>query len=134
MIGPARTFAAGLAGFAVGMLATGFAPHMHAVIAARAAEGFFAGVFSCVVSAVVMRAYDDAARPRVLALLSAATGGMEVLGLNTTGGQDIAITGSAATRLASFKVPGKVVFVDEIPKGATGKLTRIGLAKLLGLE
>ena len=37
-----------------------------------AVEGFFAGVFSCVVSAVVMRAYDDAARPRVLALLSAA--------------------------------------------------------------
>ncbi|MGE0857831.1 MAG: acyl--CoA ligase [Gammaproteobacteria bacterium] len=40
----------------------------------------------------------------------------------------------AATRLASFKVPAKVVFVEEIPKGATGKLTRIGLAKLLGLE
>ncbi|HEY8122258.1 MAG TPA: MFS transporter [Myxococcota bacterium] len=70
--GPARTFAAGLAGFAAGMLGTGFAPHMHAVIAARAVEGFFAGMFSCVVSAVVMRAYDDAARPRVLALLSAA--------------------------------------------------------------
>jgi predicted MFS family arabinose efflux permease len=70
--GPARTFAAGLAGFAAGMLGTGFAPDMHAVVAARAVEGFFAGVFSCVVSAVVMRAYDDAARPRVLALLSAA--------------------------------------------------------------
>jgi predicted MFS family arabinose efflux permease len=70
--GPARTFAAGLAGFAAGMLGTGFAPHMHAVVAARAVEGFFAGMFSCVVSAVVMRAYDDAARPRVLALLSAA--------------------------------------------------------------
>jgi predicted MFS family arabinose efflux permease len=70
--GPARTFATGLAGFAVGMLGTGFAPHMHAVVGARAVEGFFAGVFSCVVSAVVMRAYDDAARPRVLAMLSAA--------------------------------------------------------------
>jgi predicted MFS family arabinose efflux permease len=54
------------------MLGTGFAPHMPAVVAARAVEGFFAGMFSCVVSAVVMRAYDDAARPRVLALLSAA--------------------------------------------------------------
>ena len=40
----------------------------------------------------------------------------------------------AAARLASFKVPARVLFVDEIPKGSTGKLTRIGLAKLLGLE
>jgi predicted MFS family arabinose efflux permease len=70
--GPARTFAVGLAGFAAGMLGTGFALHMPAVVAARAVEGFFAGVFSCVVSAVVMRAWDDAARPRVLAWLSAA--------------------------------------------------------------
>jgi len=36
-------------------------------------------------------------------------------------------------RLADFKVPRTVVFVDEIPKGATGKLTRIGLAEKLGL-
>ncbi|MBM3140452.1 MAG: AMP-binding protein [Chloroflexi bacterium] len=40
----------------------------------------------------------------------------------------------AAQHLADFKVPSKVVFVDEIPKGPTGKLQRIGLAKLLGLE
>jgi acyl-CoA synthetase (AMP-forming)/AMP-acid ligase II len=40
----------------------------------------------------------------------------------------------AATQLAAFKVPARIVFVDEIPKGTTGKLTRIGLAKLLGLE
>jgi len=39
----------------------------------------------------------------------------------------------AATRLADFKVPRKVVFLDEIPKGATGKLQRIGLAEKLGL-
>jgi acyl-CoA synthetase (AMP-forming)/AMP-acid ligase II len=38
-----------------------------------------------------------------------------------------------ATRLADFKVPRKVLLVAEIPKGATGKLQRIGLAKLLGL-
>lgn len=36
-------------------------------------------------------------------------------------------------RLASFKVPKKIVFVDAIPKGATGKVQRIGLARLLGL-
>jgi acyl-CoA synthetase (AMP-forming)/AMP-acid ligase II len=35
--------------------------------------------------------------------------------------------------LVDFKVPRKVVFVDEIPKGPTGKLQRIGLAERLGL-
>jgi acyl-CoA synthetase (AMP-forming)/AMP-acid ligase II len=39
----------------------------------------------------------------------------------------------AAGRLAQFKVPRKIVFVAEIPKGATGKLQRIGLAQKLGL-
>ena len=39
----------------------------------------------------------------------------------------------AAERLADFKVPRKVVIVEEIPKGATGKLQRIGLAEKLGL-
>ena len=39
----------------------------------------------------------------------------------------------AATRLADFKVPRKILFLDEIPKGATGKLQRIGLAEKLGL-
>jgi acyl-CoA synthetase (AMP-forming)/AMP-acid ligase II len=35
--------------------------------------------------------------------------------------------------LADFKVPRKVVFLDAIPKGPTGKLQRIGLAEKLGL-
>ena len=39
----------------------------------------------------------------------------------------------AATRLADFKVPRKILFMAEIPKGATGKLQRIGLAEKLGL-
>ena len=39
----------------------------------------------------------------------------------------------AATRLADFKVPKKILFLAEIPKGATGKLQRIGLAQKLGL-
>jgi acyl-CoA synthetase (AMP-forming)/AMP-acid ligase II len=51
--------------------------------------------------------------------------------------------GSAATerelqdfvsqRAADFKVPKKILFMEEIPKGATGKLQRIGLAAKLGL-
>jgi len=39
----------------------------------------------------------------------------------------------AARRLADFKVPRKFVFLEEIPKGPTGKLQRIGLAQRLGL-
>jgi acyl-CoA synthetase (AMP-forming)/AMP-acid ligase II len=39
----------------------------------------------------------------------------------------------ASGRLAGFKVPRKIVFLAEIPKGATGKLQRIGLAEKLGL-
>jgi acyl-CoA synthetase (AMP-forming)/AMP-acid ligase II len=39
----------------------------------------------------------------------------------------------AAERLADFKVPRRVVFLAEIPKGVTGKLMRIGLAEKLGL-
>ncbi|WP_371687488.1 acyl--CoA ligase [Thalassococcus sp. S3] len=39
-----------------------------------------------------------------------------------------------SARLAAFKVPRKVLILDEIPKGATGKLQRIGLAEKLGLQ
>jgi acyl-CoA synthetase (AMP-forming)/AMP-acid ligase II len=38
-----------------------------------------------------------------------------------------------AQHAADFKVPKKVLFMAEIPKGATGKLQRIGLAAKLGL-
>jgi len=36
-------------------------------------------------------------------------------------------------RAADYKVPKKILFMEEIPKGATGKLQRIGLAAKLGL-
>ena len=38
-----------------------------------------------------------------------------------------------AQRAADYKVPKKILFMGEIPKGATGKLQRIGLAQKLGL-
>jgi acyl-CoA synthetase (AMP-forming)/AMP-acid ligase II len=38
-----------------------------------------------------------------------------------------------AERVADYKVPRKLLFREEIPKGATGKLQRIGLAAKLGL-
>ena len=39
----------------------------------------------------------------------------------------------AAGRLTDFKVPATVVFLEEIPKGPTGKLQRSGVAEKLGL-
>jgi len=39
----------------------------------------------------------------------------------------------AAQRLSDFKVPHRVLILQEIPKGATGKLQRIGLAEKLGV-
>jgi oxalate---CoA ligase len=40
----------------------------------------------------------------------------------------------AAEHLAEFKVPRRIVFLDAIPRGPTGKLQRIGLAERLGLR
>ena len=51
-------------------------------------------------------------------------------GASATGNE---IRAFASERLADFKVPRKIVILDEIPKGATGKTQRIGLAEKLGL-
>lgn len=40
----------------------------------------------------------------------------------------------AGARLAAFKVPRTLLFVDELPKGPTGKVSRVGLAARLGLD
>jgi acyl-CoA synthetase (AMP-forming)/AMP-acid ligase II len=48
--------------------------------------------------------------------------------------EEHALRDFCATKLAPFKVPRKIVFLKEIPKGATGKLQRIGLAEKLGLS
>ena len=39
----------------------------------------------------------------------------------------------ASRQLSYFKVPKQLVFLDEIPKGPTGKLQRLGMAAKLGL-
>jgi oxalate---CoA ligase len=39
----------------------------------------------------------------------------------------------AGEHLAHFKVPRRILFVPEIPKGSTGKVQRLGLAAALGL-
>ena len=43
------------------------------------------------------------------------------------------LQGFLGQHLAPFKVPSTILLLDEIPKGATGKLQRIGMAKKLGL-
>jgi oxalate---CoA ligase len=43
------------------------------------------------------------------------------------------LRGFAAESLADFKVPRKILFLEEIPKGPTGKMQRIGLAEKLGV-
>ncbi|WP_428487403.1 acyl--CoA ligase [Rhodopila sp.] len=48
--------------------------------------------------------------------------------------KDTELRDFCAERLAAFKVPRRIVFLVEIPKGATGKLQRIGLAEKLGLS
>ncbi len=50
-----------------------------------------------------------------------------------TGTTEQDIRAFVGERLAAFKVPRKIVVLDDIPKGATGKLQRIGLAEKLGL-
>lgn len=40
----------------------------------------------------------------------------------------------AANRLAEFKIPRRLLIVQQIPKSATGKVKRIGLAEKLGLK
>ena len=40
----------------------------------------------------------------------------------------------AKEKLVKFKIPKKIFFVTEIPKGATGKLQRNVLAKKFGLD
>jgi oxalate---CoA ligase len=49
------------------------------------------------------------------------------------GATDAELRAFLSERLAAFKVPRTIIFLAEIPKGATGKLQRIGLAQKLGL-
>ncbi len=50
-------------------------------------------------------------------------------GLESVG--ERALIDALAKRLAHYKVPRSIRFVDEIPKGATGKIQRIGMAERL---
>jgi MFS family permease len=70
--GPARPFVAGLALFAVGLVAGGFAPNMVVLVAARAVQGVGAGAMPAVAYVAIGRAYPPALQPRMFAVLSSA--------------------------------------------------------------
>lgn len=70
--GPATPFALGVALFAAGLVVAGIAPSMPIVVAGRFVQGFGAGGVSAVSYAAIASAYDERARPRMLALLSSA--------------------------------------------------------------
>ena len=68
--GPTGPFVAGVALFAAGLLLGGLAPSMATLIAGRALQGFGGGVIGSVAYVAVGRGYPEAAKPRMLALLS----------------------------------------------------------------
>ncbi|MEE2774787.1 MAG: acyl--CoA ligase [Pseudomonadota bacterium] len=47
---------------------------------------------------------------------------------------DMEIRTFLAAKLSPYKIPRQIVFLDEIPKGSTGKVQRIGLAQRLGFK
>jgi acyl-CoA synthetase (AMP-forming)/AMP-acid ligase II/acyl carrier protein len=47
-------------------------------------------------------------------------------------GSETALRDFALDRLPTFKVPRRIIFVDDVPKGPTGKVQRAGLADRLG--
>ena len=70
--GPARPFIAGITAFVLGLIVVGLAPSMAIVILGRAVQGFGAGVISSVAYIGIGRGYPEAAKPRMLAVLSSA--------------------------------------------------------------
>ena len=70
--GPARSLLVGTILFAAGMVVSGVADAMPAVIAGRAIQGFGSGAVGSVVYAAIARAYAPSARPRMIALVSSA--------------------------------------------------------------
>lgn len=70
--GPAIPFAIGVILFAGGLLVGGLAPTMPILIAGRALQGLGGGAISALAYVGIGRGYPEAAKPRMLALLSTA--------------------------------------------------------------
>ncbi len=70
--GPARPFLVGLALFGIGLVVSGVAPSMAVLVLGRALQGLGAGVMPTVIYVCIGRAYDESARPRLMALAATA--------------------------------------------------------------
>src|SRR5215216_7221944 len=70
--GAARPYLGGLVLFAVGLLAGGFAPSMPVLVAGRFVQGFGAGVVPAIGYVAIGRAFTEAERPRMFAVISTA--------------------------------------------------------------
>ncbi|MGH2551304.1 MAG: MFS transporter [Thermomicrobiales bacterium] len=70
--GPGKPYLAGIIFFSTGLLIAGLAPTMLVLILGRAVQGFGGGMFNSAIYVVVGRAYPEAAKPRMLALMSSA--------------------------------------------------------------
>jgi len=84
----------------------------------------------------VMLAHPDIAQVVCFAVPHDKLGEEIAAAVVLTDGSDMderAIRDFTAQHLADFKVPRSVVLLEEIPKGATGKIQRIGMAEKLGL-
>ena len=84
----------------------------------------------------VLLAHPDVQQAVTFAMPHAMLGEEVAAAVVLTAGRDTSaaeIREFAAERIAGFKVPRKVIVLDEIPTGPTGKLRRIGLADQLGL-
>lgn len=117
-VGPARPLAVGLGLFAVGLAVAGLAPHMAVLVAGRAIQGLGAGAVPAIFYVAIGRGYDEALRPRMLALASTA---WVVPGLAGPG------LAAAIAELTSWRL----VFVGLLPLLALAAwLTLPALAKL----
>lgn len=79
-IGARRTFRLSAVGFAVTSIVVAAAPTMAALVAARAAQGVFAGAITAVAVASIGLAFPAAVRPRAFAAISSVWGVMGVAG------------------------------------------------------
>jgi MFS family permease len=70
--GPAPAYALGLVLFSGGLLVAGLAPSMAVVVLGRAVQGFGAGAIPAIAYTTIGRAYPEALRPRMFAVMSTA--------------------------------------------------------------
>ncbi|CAA9210991.1 MAG: Uncharacterized MFS-type transporter, partial [uncultured Chloroflexia bacterium] len=70
--GPIRPFLVGVGLFIIGLIVGGIATSMPMLIAGRALQGFGGGVINAVAYAAIARAYPDALKPHMLAVMATA--------------------------------------------------------------